>query len=179
MVFWSRLICLKLPIIRDLKIRGKRRQRKRCLKSEFAFFQSSSRFFQIIYLIKCRRTLTLLELNSQEPYPSTERERKFRHYLFTSSIKGEIRHFPVLVVQWQQRNVQKSLLHVQTYYKPIPFFEVKFSLPSQSWHLNVPIHLPDNVTEAGISFLFFLAFTGGSDWERQTNRNVTGTSRSW
>ena len=40
--------------------------------------------------------------------------RKFSRRLLTSSIKREIRHFPVVVVQWQQRNVQKSVLHVQS-----------------------------------------------------------------
>ena len=44
---------------------------------------------------------------------SSERERKFSRRLFTSMIKREIRHFPVVVVQWRQRNVQKSVTHVQ------------------------------------------------------------------
>ena len=47
---------------RDLKIRGRRRQRKRRWKSEFAFFQSSSRLLQVTNFVKCRRTL--LKLNS-------------------------------------------------------------------------------------------------------------------
>ena len=41
---------------------------------------------------------------------SLERERNFSCRLFTPSIKREIRHFPVVVVQWRQRNVQKSVL---------------------------------------------------------------------
>ena len=45
---------------------------------------------------------------------SLERERNFSCRLFTSSIKREIRHFPVVVVQWRQRNVQKSVMHVQS-----------------------------------------------------------------
>ena len=47
--------------IRDLKIRGRRRQRKRRWKSEFVFFQSSSRLLQVTNFVKCRRTL--LKLN--------------------------------------------------------------------------------------------------------------------
>ena len=47
---------------RDLKIRGRRRQRKRRWKSEFAFFQSSSRLLQVTNFVKCSRTL--LKLNS-------------------------------------------------------------------------------------------------------------------
>ena len=45
-----------------LKMRGRRRQRKRQLKSEFAFFQSSSQLFHITYFFIC--TGTLLELNA-------------------------------------------------------------------------------------------------------------------
>ena len=33
------------------------------------------------------------------------KRRKFRHGLFTSSLKHEVRHFHVVVVQWWQRNV--------------------------------------------------------------------------
>ena len=47
-------------------------------------------------------------------HPSLERERKFRRLLFTSSIIREIRHFHVVVVQWRQRNVQRSVMHVQS-----------------------------------------------------------------
>ena len=39
------------------KIQGWRRERKRCLKSELAFFQSSSRLIQLTFFVKCRRTL--------------------------------------------------------------------------------------------------------------------------
>ena len=50
----------------------------------------------------------------EKPHPSSEWERKFHSSLFTSSIKREIRHFLVVVVQWRQRNVQKSVMHVQS-----------------------------------------------------------------
>ena len=39
-------------------------------------------------------------------------KRKIRN-LFTSSIEREIRHFHVVVVQWRQRNVQKTMMDVQ------------------------------------------------------------------
>ena len=58
---------------------------------------------------------------------SSERERKFSRCLFTSMIKREIRHFPVVVVQWRQRNVQKSVMHVQCCcldYSTYCFFDV-------------------------------------------------------
>ena len=69
---------------RDLKIRGQRRQRKRCWKSKFAFFQSWSGLLQVTNFVKCRQTF--LKLNSSEPYPSSERGRKFRKRLCTSSV---------------------------------------------------------------------------------------------
>ena len=47
------------------------------------------------------------------PHSSFERERKIRCHLFTSSIKCEIRDFHA-VVAVTQRNVQKSMLHVQS-----------------------------------------------------------------
>ena len=45
-----------------------------------------------------------MELISWALHSSLERERKFRRYLFTSSIKRDTR----------QRNVQKSVMQVQT-----------------------------------------------------------------
>ena len=48
-----------------------------------------------------------MELNSWRPHSSLERERKIRHRLFTSSLKLAIRHFHVVVMQWQQRNGKK------------------------------------------------------------------------
>ena len=55
-----------------------------------------------------------LKFNSSEPYPSSERERKFRLRLFTCSIKHTIRQFHVVVVHKQQNNVQKSVMHVRS-----------------------------------------------------------------
>ena len=54
-----------------------------------------------------------MELNSWRPHSSLERERMICHRLFTSSIKHAFRHFHVAVMQLQQRNVQKSMMHVQ------------------------------------------------------------------
>ena len=55
---------------------------------------------------KCR--WTLLELNSEGPYPSSEKEIKFRRCLFTHSIKHEIRHFHVVVVQKRAKKCTKK-----------------------------------------------------------------------
>ena len=46
------------------------------------------------------------ELNSKGLYLSSQK--------FTSSIKREIRKFHVVVQRWQ-RNLQKSVMHVQSY----------------------------------------------------------------
>ena len=93
----------------SVKIRGRRRQKKLRWKSESAFFQSSSRLLQVTNFVKCRRTL--LKLNSQELYPSSEREGKFRRRLCICSCICSCSF--VVVVQWRQRNVQKSVMHVQ------------------------------------------------------------------
>ena len=66
---------------------------------------------------------TFLGLNSQEPYPRSLK-RKFRRRLLTSSRKIEIRNFHVVVVQWRQKDVQKSWCtcrHVVLPIKPIAF----------------------------------------------------------
>ena len=89
-----------------------------------------------LFIVKCEPTL--LEPNSYEPYSSSERERKFSVYLFTSSIKREIRHFPIVVMEWRKRNIQKSVMHVQSWCLPIqPVAFLTFSLSSLLWHLKV------------------------------------------
>ena len=89
-----------------------RRRQERRLKSEFAFFQSLYWLFLPTYFVNCRRTL--LKLNFKGPYSSSEREIKFRRCLFTSSMKREIRHFRVAVVQKRERNTQKSVMHLRS-----------------------------------------------------------------
>ena len=49
-----------------------------------------------------------MELNCEGPYPSSEREIKFRRCLFTHSIKREIRHFHVVVVQKRAKKCTKK-----------------------------------------------------------------------
>ena len=80
--------------------------------SEFAFFQLYTDYSNFIYFVKCKRPL--FQQNSYQPYSSSERERKFRRRLFTSSIKPDFSNFHVVVVQWRQRNVQKSVMHIQS-----------------------------------------------------------------
>ena len=63
--------------IRQFKIPRQPRPRKRCLKTEFAFFRSLSRLLQLMHLLR------QMQANSS----SSERERKFGRRLCTSSIK--------------------------------------------------------------------------------------------
>ena len=66
---------------------------------------SSLPLFQLIYFVNCRQTP--LQLNSLEPCSSSKGKRKLCHGLLTFSIKCEMWHFQVIVLQWRQRNVQK------------------------------------------------------------------------
>ena len=52
--------------------------------------------------------------NSKKLNESSGKEKESRCLAFKSSTKHEIRHFHVVVVQWLQRNVQKSVIHVQS-----------------------------------------------------------------
>ena len=70
-----------------------------------------SRLFRLVQFVKCWQFY--LELNSKRLYGSSEKEES-RCLVYTSSTKRSIRHFHVVVVQWQQRNVQKSVMHVQS-----------------------------------------------------------------
>ena len=53
-----------------------RRRRKRYIKRDFAFFETSGGLFQLVHFVKCKRTL--LELKSKEQYSSLKTERNIR-----------------------------------------------------------------------------------------------------
>ena len=79
------------------------------------FFKLCRVFFHFAENVKWRRIS--LELISWESHSSLEKERKIRPRLFMSSIKletREIRLLHVIIMQWRLRNVQKSVLHVQS-----------------------------------------------------------------
>ena len=74
-------------------------------------------------------------INSLEPCSSSKGKRKFCHGFLTSSMKCEMWHFQVIVMQLQQRNVQKVCcmckVHVLScLLDPILFFWWTFLLPS-------------------------------------------------
>ena len=54
------------------------------------------------------------ELSSEGLYQSSRKEKESCCPVFPSSTKREIRHFHVVVVQRRLRNVQKSVMHVQS-----------------------------------------------------------------
>ena len=95
--------------LRGLQQQLRRRLRKRHLKREFAPLQTLSRLFQLVQFVKCWQIV--LELNSERLQSSGKESRCI---VSTSSTKREIRHFHVVVVQRRQRNVQKSVMHVQS-----------------------------------------------------------------
>ena len=98
---------------RVLKQQRRRRLWKRQLKSEFALLQSLSRLFHFVYFVKCWQMF--LELNSKGlRYQSSGKEKESCCLVFPSSTKRELRRFHVVVVQWRQRNVPKSVMHVQS-----------------------------------------------------------------
>ena len=54
------------------------------------------------------------EADSKGLHQSSAKEKESCCLVFQSSTNREIRHFHVLVVQWRQRNEQKSLMRVQS-----------------------------------------------------------------
>ena len=111
-----RVACLsrsRLGEFREFKQRLRRRLRKRHLKSEFALLQTLPRY-SISFNSSLNCWQILLELNSKGLYQSSGKEKESCCLMFPSSTKREIRHFHVVVVQQRQRNVQKSVMHVQS-----------------------------------------------------------------
>ena len=116
------------PNIRDLLIRGWRRQRKCRLKRK-----SPLRLFELTFLPNvCELSWSWIS--------KTKCERKFCCGLFTSSIKSEIRHFHVILVQWRLKKCYKNVCcsrgAVVVHIRPIS--SLMFSLTSPS-DLKVPI----------------------------------------
>ena len=80
-------------------------------------------------------------------------EKKIRRCLFTSSIKPEMRHFHVVVVQKLERNVQKVWCTCEVVVLLIkPIFSLTFSFLSASLDLKVPIN--DQVSVSWLAQLF-------------------------
>ena len=97
-------------VIRELKQRP--RLQKRPLNSEFALLQTLLGLFHLVQFDKCWQIF--LEVNSKRLDQSSGKEKGSRCLVCTSSTRRENRHFYVEVVQRRLRNVQKSVIHVQS-----------------------------------------------------------------
>ena len=86
--------------------------RKRPLKSELALLQTLLGLFHLVQFDKCWQIF--LEVNSERLYQSSGKEKESSFLVCTSSTTSENRHFYVVVVQRRLRNVQKSVIHVQS-----------------------------------------------------------------
>ena len=98
--------------IRELKQQRQWWIQKRHLKSEFPLPQTLLCLFHLVQFVRC--WWIFLEFNSKGLYQSSEKEKGSRCLVFTFSTKSEIRQFHVVVVHWQQRNVQKSVMRMQS-----------------------------------------------------------------
>ena len=86
--------------------------RKRPLNGTVALLQTFSCLFHLVQFVKCWQFF--LELNWKRLYRRSRKEKEIRCLVFTSFTKHEIRHVHVVVMQWRQRNLQKSVMHVQS-----------------------------------------------------------------
>lgn len=122
--------CVTGTANREFKILGQLWRRRCRLELDFVFFQSSPQLFQLAYFVKCKPSL--LELYSYELFISKLRKRKIIslllvHIPIKCDVKVHVRYFQVIVVQWWQWNVQKSVKHVQSFcfaYSAYRFFDV-------------------------------------------------------
>ena len=83
--------------IRDPKQQRRRQLRKRHFKSEVLLLHTLSRLFHLVQFTKCWEFS--LELNSKRLYRSSGKGKESRCLVFTYSIKREIWHFHVVVLQ--------------------------------------------------------------------------------
>ena len=77
--------------------------------------RASSNFIALILSRLIRQMLAIfLELIFKGLYQSSGKEKEICCSVFPFSTKRESRHFHVVVVQRRQRNLQKSVMHVQS-----------------------------------------------------------------
>ena len=95
----------------DLKQQQRPQLRRPHLKSEVALLQTLSRLFHVVHFVKCWHFF--LHLISKR-LSKFRKRKESRCLVFTSSTKREIRQFHPVVVHWQQRNIQKSVMHVRS-----------------------------------------------------------------
>ena len=100
------------------------------------------------------------------------RERKICRDVIKSYIKRPVRDFHVVVVQWQQRNVEESVMHVQSCSLLINLLLfLTSSLPSPSPLLKLPWKLKDKPGgHRGISWRWLGWYYGWREWSRTAVR---------
>ena len=101
---YLRVVTVSYTNLRELE--QQRRQQERHVKKGIR--ETLSRLFHLIQFLKYWQ-----ELNSKRLCRSSWKEKESRCLVFASFIERETRKFHV-VVQWRQRNVQKSVMHVQS-----------------------------------------------------------------
>ena len=84
--------------------------RKRLLKSDFVLLQTSSILFNFIQFVKCWRNYP--GVNPKGPYVSLKKNCLYLTYAIKRA--PEISKFHIAVVQLRLKNVQKSVMHVQS-----------------------------------------------------------------
>ena len=94
-------------------IHPQQRRQKSDYKSTSLLFKTRSLLFHLVQFRKCQRMF--LELSSKSLYLTLEKEKK-RKLLSSVHVllKRDIKKFHFVVVQRWQRNVQKSVMHVQS-----------------------------------------------------------------
>ena len=102
----------------DFQPRQKTWSVRRCFLSKTSLKKwicAASNFIALIPSRLIRQMLTnFLELNSKGLHQSSGKEKESCCLLVPSSTKREIRQFHVVVVQRRKRNVQRSVMHVQS-----------------------------------------------------------------
>ena len=103
--------CAAVNHNRDLTVRQRRRPWKRRWQIDFASFQTFSRLSQFTLLLKRREFW--LELKRRDRAGIQTEMKEFIALPFPFSSKQKIWSFHVVVVKGHQKNVQKSVMHVQ------------------------------------------------------------------
>ena len=130
-------IAFRLTRIKDLTIWQRRHPRKRRWKIDFASFHFFSRLFQGAQLLK-RREFSLELKRRDHAWVLTEMV-EFIVLPFPFPSKLKIWSFHVVVVQWRQRSVQKSVMRVQSCcLAHQTYCFLTFPLPSSPWFCKVP-----------------------------------------
>ena len=105
--------------------------------------RAASNFVALIPSRLIRQMLAIfLQLNSKELYQCSGEEKDSCCLMFLPAIKRQIGYFPVVVVRRRLRNVQKSVIHVQSCCLAnldLLHFCRRFSLLSPSLLLKFPI----------------------------------------